>query len=46
MKNEVLAERIGISVRQLHRERKIAIQLLRNELIEMESKAKEEIDRL
>lgn len=46
MKNEVLAERIGISVRQLHRERKIAIDLLRNELIEMEAQSKDEIDHI
>lgn len=44
MKNEVLAERIGISLRQLYRERKIAIQLLRNELIEMEARAREDLD--
>ena len=46
MKNEVLAERIGISIRQLHRERKIAIELLRNELIEMEARAREDVDNL
>jgi hypothetical protein len=46
MKHEILADRVGISVRQLHRERDIAIQLLRDELIEMEMQAKEALDEI
>lgn len=39
-KNEILADRIGISVRQLHRERKMAIQLLHNALLDMDTHAR------
>jgi len=46
LKNEILAERIGISIRQLHRERAVAIQLLHHELIEMEAQAREDLDSL
>ncbi|HEY0755229.1 MAG TPA: hypothetical protein VGD98_14815 [Ktedonobacteraceae bacterium] len=41
MKNEILADRIGISVRQLQRERKTAIQLLHNALLDMDKKARD-----
>lgn len=41
LKHEILAERIGISVRQLHRERKNAIQLLHNALLEMDKDARD-----
>lgn len=46
LKNEILATRIGISVRQLHRERKIAVEALHQKLIEMEARAREDLDNI
>lgn len=44
MKYEPLADLLGISVRQLHRERILAIEALRDALNEMEFAAREELD--
>jgi hypothetical protein len=46
LKNDVLAARIGISVRQLHRERKIAVEALYQKLVEMEARARENLDNI
>jgi conflict system STAND superfamily ATPase len=44
MRNEVLADLLGISVRQLHRERQLAIEALHEALHEMETIAREEVE--
>lgn len=44
MRNEALADALGISIRQLHRERKLAIEALHEALHEMETAAREELE--
>jgi hypothetical protein len=44
MRNELLAELLGISVRQLHRERQLAIEALHEALHELETVAREELE--
>lgn len=44
LRNEILAEKLSISVRQLHRERKLAIEALREVLNEMEYTAKADLE--
>lgn len=46
MRNDLLAERLSISIRQLHRERKLAIEALRDVLDKMEGDARQELDML
>jgi len=46
MRNDLLAERLSISIRQLHRERKLAIEALRDALDKMEGAARQELDML